>query len=185
MKIIVGLTGGSASIYALSILAALKKVGVETHFVASHMGEVVLKQELNMNLQDLSFLCDYMYDIGDLGARIASGSFKVNGMIIAPCSMRTVAAISNGMSDNLITRAADVILKEKKKLTLVVRETPFNTIHLKNMLELSELGTTIFPPIPSFYTKPESLEDSIVNTTGRILDVMGIENSLVRRWDGL
>ncbi len=185
MKIIVGLTGGSASIFALSVLSGLKKLGIETHFVASKMGEVVLEQELNMSINDLSLYCDYIYDNEDLGASIASGSFNIDGMIVAPCSMRTVAAINNGLSDNLITRAADVILKENKKLVLVVRETPFNTVHLKNMLELSQMGTTIFPPIPSFYNKPETLEDAIVNTTGRILDVIGVKNNLAKRWTGL
>lgn len=182
MKLIVGMTGGSGSIFTVSLLAALKKKNIETHFVASKMGEIVLKQELDMDLNEISRLADYVYDANNFCAPIASGSFKTNGMVVVPCSMRTVAAISNGLSDNLITRAADVVLKEKKKLTLVVRETPFNTIHLKNMLDLSQMGVTIFPPIPSYYNRPNNLEEAIVNTTGRILDVMGVNNELTEVW---
>ncbi|NMB06913.1 MAG: UbiX family flavin prenyltransferase [Tissierellia bacterium] len=185
MKIIVGISGGSGSIYAISLLKALKELNIETHLVVSTMGEYVTEHETGMKLEDLKPMATHFHDNKNFAAPIASGSFKVDSMVVLPCSMKTLSSVANGFSDNLLTRACDVSIKEGRKLILVPRETPLSPIHLENMLKLSKMGVTIFPPSPGFYNHPETLEDIIVNMTGRILDMLGIDNNLVNRWEGL
>ncbi|TJX65938.1 UbiX family flavin prenyltransferase [Soehngenia saccharolytica] len=184
MRVIVGITGGSGAIYAVSLLKALNELNIETHLVISRMGEFVLNQECDLSVSELSKLASYYYKNDDFMAPIASGSFKVDGMVVVPCSMKTLSAIANGYSDSLLTRACDVVIKESKKLVLVPRETPLSSIHLENMLKLSTLGIKILPPIASFYNNPSSIEDIIIQFTGRILDNLNIENNLVNRWNG-
>jgi 4-hydroxy-3-polyprenylbenzoate decarboxylase len=184
MKIVVGISGGSGSIYAISLLKALKELNIETHLVVSGMGEYVTEHECGVNLEELKSLATYYHDNKNFAAPIASGSFKVDKMIVLPCSMKTLSAIANGYSDSLLSRACDVTIKEGRKLILVPRETPLSPIHLENMLKLSKLGITIFPPSPGFYNHPQTIEDMVLNMTGRLLDMMDIENNLVNRWEG-
>ena len=184
MKIVVGISGGSGSIYAISLLKALKELNIETHLVVSGMGEYVTEHECGVNLEELKSLATYCHDNKNFAAPIASGSFKVDKMIVLPCSMKTLSAIANGYSDSLLSRACDVTIKEGRKLILVPRETPLSPIHLENMLKLSKLGVTIFPPSPGFYSHPETIEDMVLNMTGRLLDMMDVENNLVNRWEG-
>lgn len=184
-KIIVGISGGSGSIYAVSLLKALKELNIETHLVVTTMGEYVTKHECGMDLEDLKKLATYYHDNKNFAAPIASGSFKVDGMVVVPCSMKTLASIANGISDNLLTRACDVTIKDGRKLLIVPRETPLSAIHLENMLKLSRLGVTVFPPAPVFYNHPETIEDMVLNLTGRMLDLLGIDNNLINRWKGM
>lgn len=184
MKIVVGISGGSGSIYAIALLKALKELNVETHLVVSTMGEYVTEHECGVNLEELKSLATYYHDNKNFAAPISSGSFKVDKMIVLPCSMKTLSSVAYGFSDSLIARACDVTLKENRKLILVPRETPLSSIHLENMLKLSRMGVTIFPLSPGFYNHPETIEDIVFNMTGRLLDALGIDNSLVKRWDG-
>jgi len=185
MKIIVGMTGATGAIFGIRLLENLKDTKVETHLVMSQWAEATIESETSFKVKDVEKLADYHYSYKDLGARISSGSFLVDGMIVAPCSMKTLATIRMGLADNLITRAADVILKERKKLLLLTRETPLNDIHLENMLALSRMGTMIFPPMPAFYNHPESLDDMINHIVYRAIDQFGIELPGAKRWEGL
>jgi len=185
MKIVIGISGGSGSIYAISLLKALNELKIETHLVVSTMGEFVIEQENGLSLEELKSLATYFHDNKNFAASIASGSFKTDGMVVVPCSMKTLSAIANGYSDSLLTRACDVTVKERRKLILVPRETPLSPIHLENMLKLSRIGVTIFPPIPAFYNHPQTIEDIVLQMTGRILDILEIDNNLVKRWNGL
>lgn len=182
MKIIVGISGGSGAIYALGILKTLKNLNIETHLVVSNMGEYVVNHECGVNLDELKDMADYFYENYDFAAAISSGSFKTDGMIIAPCSMKTLAAIAHGYSDSLLTRAADVCIKDKRKLVILPRETPLSSIHLENMLRLSNLGVVIMPPTPGFYNHPQDLSDIVSSIVGRSLDQLGIEHDLIKRW---
>lgn len=182
MKIIVGVSGGSCAIYGVALLQVLKQLNIETHLVVSTMGEHVVQHECGMNLEELSELASVTHNNKDIAAPISSGSFKTDGMIIIPCSMKTLAAVANGISDNLLTRAADVTIKEKRKLVLVPRETPLSVIHLENMLKLAKMGITIMPASPGFYHHPETMEDIIAIMVGRSLDQLGIEHQLFKRW---
>lgn len=184
MKVVVGVSGGSGAIYGLSLLKALKELNIETHLVVSPMGEYVMEHETGVKLEELKELATHYHDNKNFAAPISSGSFKVDKTIIIPCSMKTLAGVANGFSDSLLARACDVAIKEERQLILVPRETPLSAIHLDNMLKLSKLGVTIFPPTPGFYNHPENLEDIVLNMTGRILDMMGIDNSLINRWKG-
>ena len=184
MKIVVGVSGGSGSIYAISLLKALQELKIESHLVVSTMGEYVTNHECGVDLEELKSLATYYHDNKNFAAPIASGSFKVDGMVVVPCSMKTLASVANGFSDSLITRACDVTLKENRKLVLVPRETPLSPIHLENMLKLAKLGVSITPPTPGFYNHPETIEDIVLNMTGRILDQLGIDNNLAKRWKG-
>lgn len=184
MKIVVGVSGGSGSIYAISLLKALKELGIETHLVVSSMGEYVTEHETGIKLEELKAMATHYHDNKNFAASIASGSFKVDGMVVLPCSMKTLSSVANGFSDNLLTRACDVSIKEGRKLILVPRETPLSPIHLENMLKLSRMGVVIFPPSPGFYNHPETLEDIVINLTGRVLDMLSIDNNLVNRWKG-
>ncbi len=185
MKIVVGISGGSGAIYGISVLKALKELGVETHLVVTTMGEQVAKQECGVTLEELKSLATYYHDNKNFFAPIASGSYKVDGMVVVPCSMKTLSAVANGYSDSLLTRACDVTIKERRRLVLVTRETPLSPVHLENMLKLSRMGVTIFPPAPGFYSNPKTIEEMVIQITGRILDQLGIENSLAYRWQGM
>lgn len=182
MKIIVGVSGGSCAIYGVALLQVLKQLNIETHLVVSTMGEYVVQHECGMNLEELSDLASVTHNNKDLAAPISSGSFKTDGMIIIPSSMRTLAAVANGVSDNLLTRAADVVIKEKRKLVMVARETPLSVIHLENMLKLAKMGVTIMPASPGFYHHPETMEDIISIMVGRSLDQFGIDHQLFKPW---
>ena len=182
MGIIVAITGATGAIYGVRLLQFLKKLDISTHLVVSQWAGETLRTETSYTLEDLEKFATHIYDNNELGAAISSGSFKTAGMVIAPCSMKTLAAISCGFSSNLIQRAADVTLKEGKKLILVPRETPLNSIHLENMLKLSRLGVVMMPPMPAFYNKPASVEDIVNQHVGRILDQLGIEHDFIRRW---
>ncbi|TCO75269.1 UbiX family flavin prenyltransferase [Marinisporobacter balticus] len=182
MRLTVAITGGSCAIYGVALLKALEQLGVETHLVVSRMGEYVVEHECNMNLEELRSLASYSYDNNDLAAAIASGSFKNDGMIIAPCSMNTVAAIANGISSNLVGRAADVTIKEGRKLIILPRETPLSVIHLENMLKLAKIGVKVMPASPGFYHQPQTIGDIVNIIVGRMLDQIGIEHNLMKRW---
>lgn len=178
---LVAITGASGSILGIHFLEELLKLDIETELIISESAEIIIKTESDYKIEDVRKLAAKNYKVKDLTASPASGSYKVDTMVIIPCSMKTLAAIANGYSDNLITRAADVMIKERRKLILVVRETPLSAIHLENMLKLSKLGVVIFPPIPSFYYKPTNIDDLIKHTIGRILDQIGIEID-IKRW---
>lgn len=184
MKVVVGISGGSGAIYAVSLLKALEELEIETHLVVSTMGAYVMEHECGISLDQLKGMATYFHDNKNLAAPIASGSFKVDAMIVLPCSMKTLSGVANGYTDGLLTRACDVMIKEGRKLIMVPREAPLSPIHLENMLKLSRLGITIFPPSPGFYSHPETIEDMVLDITGRLLDTIGVENTLVNRWQG-
>ena len=185
-RIIVAITGASGSIYGVRLLQELRRHGdIETHLVLSRAGLLNVATELNMRRTELEALAEAVHDNRDIGASIASGSFKTDGMLVAPCTMKTLAAVAMGLADNLVSRAADVVLKERRRLVLMVRETPLNLAHLKNMTAVTEMGGIIFPPVPSFYAKLEDLDAMVDQTVGRMLDLFDIDSSLVRRWQGV
>ena len=184
MKVVVGISGGSGAIYGVSLLKALKELNIETHLVVTTMGEYVMQHECGVSLDELKSLATFYHDNKNFAAPISSGSFKVDKTVILPCSMKTLSSVANGFSDSLLSRACDVAIKEERKLILVPRETPLSAIHLENMLKLSRMGVTIFPPSPGFYNHPETIEDIVLNMTGRLLDMMGIDNNLINRWTG-
>lgn len=184
-KIIVGISGASGAVYGIRMLEILREIGVETHLVISKAAKITIAQETEYKIQQVADLADYSYNIDDIAAKISSGSFKTCGMVIIPCSMKTMAEIATGCTTNLISRAADVILKERRKLVLSVRETPFNLVHLRNMVSLTEMGAIIAPPLAAFYPKPQTLDDIINHNIGRILDLFDIEANLVKRWEGV
>lgn len=179
--ILIGITGASGILIADRLLQVLKTQNIETGLIISKSAKQVILTETSLKLSDLEQLASKNYDIDDLSAPPSSGSHKIDAMIIVPCTMKTLAAIAHGFSDNLITRAADVTIKEKRKLILIVRESPLSPIHLENMLKLAKLGVVIAPPVPSYYIKPESVDELIDHTVGRILDQIGIE-SKIKRW---
>src|SRR5262245_949750 len=184
MKIIVALTGATGAIYGIKALERLRDAGVETHLVMSRWGLRTLLHETTWTRQRVEALAHAVYSPSDMGAAIASGSFRIDGMIVAPCSAKTLAAIAHGVGENLIHRAADVILKERRKLVLAVREAPLSDIHLDNMLRLSRMGAVVMPPVPAFYTKPQTLDDVVNHTVARLLDQFGIETAGLSRWTG-
>ncbi|WP_188420026.1 UbiX family flavin prenyltransferase [Oxalicibacterium solurbis] len=185
-RLIVAITGATGVIYGVRLLQALRAIaGVETHLLVSEAGVLNLHQELDLNRKDVEALADVTYNVRDIGAAIASGSFQSDGMIVAPCSMKTLAAVAHGFSDNLIARAADVTLKERRRLVLMVRETPFNLAHLRNMTAVTEMGGIIFPPLPGFYHRPASIEEMVDHTLGRVLDLFDLQHTLAPRWSGL
>jgi 4-hydroxy-3-polyprenylbenzoate decarboxylase len=184
MKLIIGITGATGSVFGIRLLEALRGSEVETHVVISKWGARTIVHETSYTLEQVQKLATVCYPALDQGAPISSGSFVTGGMVVAPCSMRTVSAIANGHGDHLVHRAADVILKERRKLVLVVREAPFNEIHLENMLKLARMGVTILPPVPAFYNHPRSLEEMVDHIVMRILDQFGIHLDLMPRWDG-
>ena len=183
-RMIVGISGATGVVYALRLLETLRMLGIETHLVITKPGEMTISYETELNVRQVRALASRAYSIGDVGAAISSGSFKTMGMIIAPCSMRTVGEIASGATSNLLTRAADVCLKERRRLVLVARETPFHAGHLRAMLAVTEMGGVIFPPVPAFYARPATLADMVDHSVGRILDLFDLETGLVDRWEG-
>jgi 4-hydroxy-3-polyprenylbenzoate decarboxylase len=185
-RIIVAITGATGAVYGVRLLEQLRAIpGVETHLVMSDAASLTLHQETGVQRRDLEALAHVTHKNREIGASIASGSFRTDGMVIAPCSMKTLAAVAHGFSDNLIARAADVILKERRRLVLMVRETPFNLAHLRNMTAVTEMGGIVFPPLPSFYNKPDSIAEMVDHTVSRVIDLLGIDNDLAPRWAGL
>lgn len=182
MRVVVALTGASGAIYGLALLEQLKFLGIETHLILSPWAARTVALETSLTVQEVMKMASYAYEAGDLAAPVASGSFPHQGMVIAPCSMKTLASIACGISDNLITRAADVTIKERRPLVLLVRESPLSAIHLENMLKLARLGVTIMPPVPAFYYHPRTIEDLVQQTIARVLDLLGIAHHLGRRW---
>ena len=186
MILVIGITGASGAVYGIRLLEILSgHRDIETHLIISQAGKIVIGHETNWKLEEVKSLADYSYDINDIGARIASGSFSRDGMIVAPCSMKTMSALAHSYADNLLSRAADVTLKERKRLVLLVRETPLHLGHLRNMETLVEMGAVILPPVPAFYHKPQTVQDIVDQTVGKVLDIFGIQHDLFRRWSGL
>ena len=184
--VIVGITGASGAIYGVRMLEVLRGIpDVETHLIMSKMSHVTLAAETPYSVSEVQALAHHFYNPNDLAACISSGSFKVHGMVVAPCSMRSLAEIATSMTSSLLTRAADVVLKERRRLVLMVRETPLNSSHLRNMLTVSEMGGIIAPPVPAFYQKPETMNDLVDHTVGRVLDLFDLDHALVNRWAGL
>ncbi len=171
--------------YAVRLLARLKAAGRETHLVASPAGVLNVHHELGLDRKSLEALADVAYNPADVGAAIASGSFAADAMVVAPCSMKTLASVAHGLSDNLLTRAADVALKERRRLVLMVRETPFNLAHLRNMTAVTEMGGVIFPPLPAFYHRPQSIDELVDDTVERVLALLGVNEAAPKSWRGL
>jgi len=185
-RLVVAITGATGAVYGVRLLQVLGAMpSIETHLIVSDAGVLNLHHELDMNRKEVEALAHRAYNLRDIGATLASGSFQSAGMIVAPCSMKTLASVALGLSDNLIARAADVILKERRKLVLMVRETPFNLAHLRNMTSVTEMGGIIFPPLPGFYQRPQTIEEMVDHTVGRVLDLFDIPHALTPRWDGL
>ncbi len=183
-KLIVGMTGASGAIFGVRLLQVLAETDVEVHLVVSKWAQQTLEHETTLTLNDLRDLADVYYGPNDMGAAISSGSFMTDGMVIMPCSTRSVGAIAHGIGEHLVHRAADVILKERRKMVMVVRETPLSEIHLENMLKLSRMGVTILPPMPAFYNHPQSLDDMVNHIVARVLDQFAITADFAKRWDG-
>jgi 4-hydroxy-3-polyprenylbenzoate decarboxylase len=181
-RLIVGITGASGVVYGARLLTLLKRLPVETHLVISRSAEMTLALETDLKPGDLRARANVVHAIGDIAAPISSGSFQTLGMIIAPCSIRSMSEIASGMTTTLLTRAADVVLKERRRLVLAVRETPLHTGHLRTMTALSEMGAVIAPPVPAFYAKPQTLDEMIDHSLGRLLDLFGFDSGTVRRW---
>lgn len=185
-RIIVGITGASGAPIAITLLKALHDLHhVETHLLMSNSAHITIKQETKYTVNEVERLADVVYPIHDIAAKISSGSYKTDGMIIVPCSMKTLAGINHGYSDNLIMRAADVVIKERRQLLIVPRETPLSQIHLRNLYDLSQIGVHILPPVIAFYNKPETIQDITNHIVGKILDAFNIEYDKFKRWDGL
>jgi 4-hydroxy-3-polyprenylbenzoate decarboxylase len=181
-RLIIGISGASGVIYGVRLLQALKPLAVETHLVMTRTAEVTLAHETRLKVSNVRRLADVAYRVDDLAAAISSGSFRTMGMIVAPCSMRSLGEIAHGITSNLLTRAADVALKERRRLVLVTRETPLHAIHLRNMATLAEMGAIIAPPVPAFYNRPKTLDDIIDHTVGRVLDLFDLDTGKVKRW---
>lgn len=185
-RLVVAITGASGTIYGVRLLQVLRELeGWESHLVLSNSGALTAAQELDMSRADIECLADVVHPFKDIGAALASGSFRTHGMVVAPCSMRTVSAIAQGLGDNLVTRTADVVLKERRRLVVLARETPLNLAHLRNMTALTEMGAVVCPPVPAFYTRPQTIDDLVNHTVGRVLDLFDIDaGNLVKRWSG-
>jgi 4-hydroxy-3-polyprenylbenzoate decarboxylase len=182
LRLVVAITGASGVIYGKRLLEVLREKKVETHLIVSKAAEKVVEHELGVAKKDLERLASRFYSVDDLGSPLMSGSFQTDGMIIIPCTMKTLAGIAHGYSDNLILRAADVALKEKRKLIVVPRETPLSVVHLRNMLAVAKLGVVVVPAMPAYYHKPKKIDDLVDFVVGKVLDCLGIEHSLFRRW---
>jgi 4-hydroxy-3-polyprenylbenzoate decarboxylase len=184
-RLIVGISGASGAAYGVGLLKRARDLGVETHLVATPAGLINVHHEMGMDRKTLEALADHAHSPGDVGACIASGSFTSQAMVVAPCSMKSLAAIAHGYGDNLLTRAADVTLKERRRLVLLVRETPFNLAHLRNMTAVTEMGAVVFPPLPAFYLRPTSIEELVADSVERVLALAGISEAQPREWQGL
>ena len=185
-RIVVAISGASGAVYGVRLLQVLRDTpGVESHLVVSDAGWRNLQHELDLGRPAVEALAHRVHDAHNVGAAIASGSFQCAGMVIAPCSMRTLAAVAHGLSDNLLTRAADVVLKERRRLVLLVRESPLHLVHLRNMVSVTEMGAIVCPPLPAFYLKPQSVDDIVDHSVARSLDLLGVPHTLAPRWEGL
>jgi 4-hydroxy-3-polyprenylbenzoate decarboxylase len=185
-RLIVAITGASGAVYGVRLLKALRSApDAETHLMVTPAGWMNVEQELGLSRREVEALAHAVHSVKDVGASVASGSFATDGMVVAPCSMRTLAAVAHGLSDNLVSRAADVVLKERRRLVLMVRETPLNLAHLRNMVAVTEMGGVVFPPVPAFYNRPASVDELVDHTVGRVLDVLGIAQSMSPEWRGL
>ena len=184
-RIVVGVTGATGAAYAVKLLERLHAAGRESHLVATPAAILNVHHELGLDRRALEALADVVYNPADIGAAIASGSFPVDAMVVVPCSMRSLAAVAHGLSDNLLTRAADVTLKERRRLVLMVRETPFNLAHLRNMTAATEMGAIIFPPLPAFYHRPQTIDELVADSVERVLSLLGIESAAPKTWQGL
>ncbi|HEX7387194.1 MAG TPA: UbiX family flavin prenyltransferase [Castellaniella sp.] len=183
-RLIVGISGASGIILGVRMLHALRACSVETHLVMTRSAKVTLAHELPLKVADIEQLADHVHSIEDIGASISSGSFKTAGMIVAPCSIRSLSEIATGVTSNLLTRAADVVLKERRRLVLLVRETPLHLGHLRSLTQVSEAGAIVMPPVPAFYARPQTIEEMVDHTVGRALDLFDIDTGLVKRWSG-
>lgn len=181
-RLIVGITGASGAAYGVAALKFLRAAGIETHLIISRSGQITAAHELELKITEVTALADVVYNVGDIAAAISSGSFRTMGMLIAPCSIRTLSEISSGVTSSLLTRAADVVLKERRKLVLMVRETPYHLGHLRSMVQVTEMGAIVMPPVPAFYTRPATVEDIVDHSVGRALDLFGIDTGQLRRW---
>lgn len=185
MVLIIGITGATGVIYGIRLLEILSSLkDVETHLIISKAGEIIINHETERKIEDIRKLANFSYDVEDIGARISSGSFQRGGMIVAPCTVKTMSGMANSYTDNLITRAGDVTLKERKKLVLMVRETPLHLGHIRNMERLTEMGAIIMPPVPAFYYRPKTIQQIIDHTVGKLLDIFDIKHNLLQRWSG-
>jgi 4-hydroxy-3-polyprenylbenzoate decarboxylase len=185
-RLIVAMTGATGSIYGLRILEALRDGGGwETHLIVSDAGMLNAWQEYRLARKDIQKRADVVHNVRDVGASVASGSFITEGMVIAPCSMKTLSGVAHAFSDNLITRAADVVLKERRRLVLITREAPLNLAHLRNMVAVTEMGGVIFPPVPAFYSKAKTIDDIVNHTVGRVLDLFNVQHETINRWQGM
>jgi 4-hydroxy-3-polyprenylbenzoate decarboxylase len=183
-RLVVGISGASGAIYGVRLLRLLRELEVESHLVVSRSAQVTLAQETQMRLADLQALADVNYPNTDIGAAISSGSFRVDGMIVAPCSIKTLSEVATGCTSSLLSRAADVMLKERRRLVLMVRETPLHAGHIRSLAAVTDAGAIVYPPVPAFYALPETLEQMVDHTLGRVLDLFDIESRTVRRWSG-
>ena len=184
-RLVIGVSGATGAVYAVRLLERCRDAGCETHLIVTPAGMLNVHHELGLDRKSLERLADVAYSPADVGSAIASGSFATQAMVVAPCSMKTLSAVAHGLSDNLLTRAADVTLKERRRLVLMVRETPFNLAHLRNMTAITEMGGIIFPPLPAFYLKPQSIEELVDDTVERVLALIGIDGAAPRSWAGL
>jgi flavin prenyltransferase len=184
-RLVIGITGASGAIYGIRALELLRPLAVETHLVLSAAAAITIAQETRFALAEIRALADAVHDRGNIAAAIASGSYPTMGMLVAPCSVKTMAEIASGVTTSLLSRAADVTLKERRRLVLMVRETPLHAGHLKTMLQLTEMGAIVAPPVPAFYAAPDSLDAMVTQTVGRVLDLFGLDTGRVRRWTGL
>ncbi len=184
-RLVVGITGASGAVYGVRLLQRARALGVQTHLVATPSGVLNVHHELDLDRKALELMADEAYSPGDIGACIASGSFDTAAMVVAPCSMKTLAAIAHGFGDNLLTRAADVTLKERRRLLLMVRETPFNLAHLRNMTAVTEMGGIVFPPLPAFYHRPASIDELVSESVERVLSMLGLQGAAPKSWQGL
>ncbi|MEM5453899.1 MULTISPECIES: UbiX family flavin prenyltransferase [Paraburkholderia] len=183
-RLVVGISGASGAIYGVRLLRLLRELEVESHLVVSRSAQVTLAQETQMRLADLQALADVNYPNTDIGAAISSGSFRVDGMIVAPCSIKTLSEVATGCTSSLLSRAADVMLKERRRLVLMVRETPLHAGHIRSLAAVTDAGAIVYPPVPAFYALPETLDQMVDHTLGRVLDLFDIESRTVRRWSG-
>ena len=184
-RLVVGITGATGAVYGLRLLERARTLGIETHLVVTPSGVLNVHHELGLDRRQIEALADHAHAPGEIGACIASGSFAASAMVVAPCSMKTLAAIAHGFGDNLLTRAADVTLKERRRLVLMVRETPFNLAHLRNMTAVTEMGGIVFPPLPAFYHRPASIDELVMDGVERVLALLGVANAAPKAWEGL
>jgi flavin prenyltransferase len=184
-RLVVGITGATGAVYGVRLLARARELGLQTHLVVTPSGVLNVHHELGLDRRAVEALADHAYAPGDVGACIASGSFDTAAMVVAPCSMKTLASIAHGFGDNLLTRAADVVLKERRRLLLMVRETPFNLAHLRNMTAVTEMGGIVFPPLPAFYHRPGSIDELVAESVERVLSLLGAAGAAPKTWEGL